>query len=416
MFVMTDDQRWDAMSCMGHPYLKTPHIDRLAREGAMFRNAFVTTPLCSPSRASFLTGQHASRHGILDNGERGPQTYRLMTYPRILQQHGYETAFIGKWHMCHDDDGARPGFDHWISFKGQGKYENPPMNYNGERKTVEGYMTDILTADAVEFIRRKHTKPFSLCVWHKAVHDPTTPAPRHATAMQQEVIPRRPNYEDQLQDKPAMLKDSAGNPVKRGLHSGPAEEKIRNQGRCLLSVDEGLGVVLRALEETGQLNNTLVVFSSDNGYFYGEHKLGDKRRAYEEGLRIPLLMRYPGLIPAGSRPEPMVLNIDLPATFLALAGIVPPPSIEGMPLIPLFGKQKPRWRSHFVSEYFIDPAYPQTPRWRAVRTGSWKYIQHQDFDDSDELYHLRQDPYEMRNLIADASARNVVRELKAKLR
>jgi N-acetylglucosamine-6-sulfatase len=416
VFIMTDDQRWDSMGCAGHPYLKTPNLDRLAREGAMFQNVFVTTPLCSPSRASFLTGLRASKHGIVDNTDRGPQSHELMTYPRILQKHGYETAFIGKWHMDHQDDSARPGFDHWISFKGQGRYDNPPLNRNGARAEVPGYLTDILTQEAVEFIRRKHDKPFAMCVWHKSVHDPTTPAERHKTAFSGESIPRRPNYEDQLDGKPAMFIDGNGKPVKRGRYGGPAEEKIKNQMRCLLSVEEGVGSILAALEETGQLDDTLVVFSSDNGYFWGEHKLGDKRRAYEEGLRVPLLMRYPRLIRAGSRPTQMVLNTDLAPTFLQLAGVKPGSSMDGMSVLPLFGRKKPRWRTSFTTEYFLDPGYLQTPRWRSVRTERWKYIHYQDVPNSEELYDLAADPFEMKNVIGEAAAARVVSSLRPLLR
>jgi N-acetylglucosamine-6-sulfatase len=339
-----------------------------------------------------------------------------MTYPRILQKHGYETAFIGKWHMDHQDDSARPGFDHWIGFKGQGRYDNPPLNRNGARAEVPGYLTDILTQEAVEFIRRKHDKPFAMCVWHKSVHDPTTPAERHKTAFSGESIPRRPNYEDQLDGKPAMFIDGNGKPVKRGRYGGPAEEKIKNQMRCLLSVEEGVGSILAALEETGQLDDTLVVFSSDNGYFWGEHKLGDKRRAYEEGLRVPLLMRYPRLIRAGSRPTQMVLNTDLAPTFWQLAGLKPGSSMDGMSVLPLFGRKKPRWRTSFTTEYFLDPGYLQTPRWRSVRTERWKYIQYQDVPNSEELYDLAADPFEMKNVIGEAAAARVVSSLRPLLR
>src|SRR5436190_2186808 len=216
VFVMTDDQRWDSMGCAGHPCLKTPNMDRLAREGAMFVNAFVTTPLCSPSRASILTGPYASRHGVIDNAEHGPLSHRLLTYPQVLQKHGYETAFIGKLHMGADDDSARPGFDHWFSFKGQGRYINPPINRNGERAEIPGYMTDILSAEAIDYIKKKRSKPFAMCVWHKGIHDPTTPADRHSGLFKDDPIPRRPNYEDELEGKPAMLRDATGKPVTRG--------------------------------------------------------------------------------------------------------------------------------------------------------------------------------------------------------
>jgi len=162
LFVLTDDQRWDQMSCAGHPFVKTPNMDRIAREGVRFTNAFVTTPLCSPSRGCFLTGQYAHRHGILDNSERNAQSHLLPTYSKFLQQAGYETGHVGKWHMGHREDSARPGFDHWVSFRGQGQYIDPAINNNGERGKVSGYVTDILSSHAVEFIKKRRQKPFSL--------------------------------------------------------------------------------------------------------------------------------------------------------------------------------------------------------------------------------------------------------------
>jgi arylsulfatase A-like enzyme len=414
---MTDDQRWDSMSCMGHPYLKTPNIDRLAAEGAMFQNAFATTPLCSPSRASFLTGMMASKHRVVNNGENGPLSHDLRTYQRLVQKAGYETAFLGKLHMGGSDDMPRPGIDHWVSFKGQGRFPDPELNFNGQRRQVSGYLTDILNQQAVDYLRRKHTKPFHLCVWHKAVHDPTIPAARHASAFESEMIPRRPNFDDTLEGKPGMALTAEGKPISRRPRGGPAEAKIKNQMRCLLSVDEGLGMILDTLRETGQLDNTLVVFSSDNGYFWGEHRLGDKRRAYEEGLRIPLLMRYPRLIAPGARPAGMALNIDLAPTFLELAGVRPPSDIDGRSLMPLLkgGNRRVSWRQSFVSEYFPDPGYLQTPPWRALRTEQWKYIVYPGIKDSEELYDLQADPYEMKNLVAEPKAQKIRKKLQKEL-
>jgi arylsulfatase A-like enzyme len=418
VFVMTDDQRWDSMSCMGHPYLKTPNIDRLAHEGVMFQNAFATTPLCSPSRASFLTGTMASKHRVVNNAEHGPLSHELKTYQRLLQKADYETAFIGKLHMGAVDDMPRPGIDHWVSFKGQGRFPDPELNFNGERRQVPGYLTDILNQEAVNYIRRRRSKPFNLCVWHKAVHDPTIPAVRHASAFESESIPRRPNYEDSLEGKPGMAVSAEGKPISRRPHGGPAEAKIKNQMRCLLSVDEGVGMMLDALQETKQLDNTLFVFSSDNGYFWGEHRLGDKRRAYEEGLRIPLLMRYPRLIRAGTRPAGMALNIDLAPTFLDLAGVRPPADIDGRSLVPLLKappEKKVDWRKSFVSEYYPDPGYLQTPPWRALRTDRWKYIAYPGIKDSEELYDLQADPYEMKNLVGDSKAEKIRAQLQKEL-
>ncbi|MBX6314203.1 MAG: sulfatase-like hydrolase/transferase, partial [Isosphaeraceae bacterium] len=178
VFILVDDLRWDALGCTGHPFAETPNIDRIAREGVNFRNAFVTTPLCSPSRASFLTGRYVHAHGVKGNGDNSALSHRLVTFPRLLHDAGYETAFIGKWHMG-TDDSPRPGFDRWVSFKGQGQYNDPILNVDGEAKKVEGYMTDLLNDHAVAFLKRSHEKPFLLYLSHKAVHGPFTPAERH---------------------------------------------------------------------------------------------------------------------------------------------------------------------------------------------------------------------------------------------
>ncbi len=294
---------------------------------------------------------------------------------------------MGKLHMGNLDASPRPGFDTWLSFKGQGRYGNPLLNRDGESLEKEGYLTDILSKEASDFIKAKRSKPFSLCLWHKAVHDPTTPAERHKTAYADERIARRPN----VLDKPD------------GGRGGPAEEKIRNQMRCLLAVDEGLGQIFEALQSTGQLDNTVVVFSSDNGYFWGEHRLGDKRRAYEEGLRIPLLIRYPRLIAAGLRPASIVANIDLAPTFLKLAGTPVPANMQGASLLPLFGKETPHWRTKLLTEYFSDPGYPHQP-WQSIRTERWKYVHYTAQSDADELFDLKTDPYEMKNLVGDPAS------------
>ena len=209
VFILIDDLRWDELGIAGHPYIKTPNIDRIGREGAMFRNAFMTTPLCSPSRASFLTGQYAHTHGIVDNVDRSAASHKLVTFPLLLHQAGYETAFIGKWHMGNDDK-PRPGFDRWVSFKGQGSYMNPDLNEDGMSVKTNGYITDILTDHAVDFIKRRHDKPFLIYLAHKAIHPEVQqnndgsvdlsaaelfiPAERHRNLYAGKTIPRRPNY------------------------------------------------------------------------------------------------------------------------------------------------------------------------------------------------------------------------------
>jgi len=322
ILVFVDDLRWDALSSTGHAFAKTPHIDRIAREGMTFTNAFVTTPLCSPSRATFLSGQYVQTHGVTGNTPAGtPISHKLITYPMLLQKGGYETAYVGKIHMGMDAS-PRPGFDRWVSFRGQGVYIDPPMNIDGNDVARKGYMTDLLNDEAVAFLEKPRTKPFCLTVAHKAVHGPFTPADRHKNLYNEAAITVAPNASDDLKSKPAM-KD-----LKPG--GGSNDELIKNQLRCLAAIDEGIGRMFAALEKSRQLDNTVFVFSSDNGYFWREHGLGDKRWAFEESIRIPMLVRYPRLIKAGSKAAGIVANIDIAPTFTDLGGVPAAPSFQGV--------------------------------------------------------------------------------------
>lgn len=411
--VLVDDLRWDALGHAGHPFARTPNIDRLAAEGVRFQNAFVTLPLCSPSRASFLTGQYAYTHGILDNTDRTPRSQQLTTFPALLQRRGYETAFVGKWHMG-NDDAPRPGFDHWVSFKGQGVYRDPELNVNGRVDRATGYITDVLTEHALEFIRRRHTRPFCLYLSHKAVHGPFTPAERHARLFEGEAIQRRTGASDDLSGKPALRRSqpAAGSPAGRG----PGDDLIRNQLRCLASIDEGLGRLLRALSGADELDNTLVVFTSDNGFFWGEHGLGDKRAAYEEALRIPLLIRYPRLVKSGSVRRQLVLNVDLAPTILDIARVPRPADLHGRSLVKVLGSERAGHRDAALVHYFNEPRFPRIPTWRAVRTERWKYIDYPDHPDWAEMYDLSVDPAELRNLAGDPSVARERVELQKELR
>lgn len=416
VFIITDDQRWDGMSCAGHPVLKTPNMDRIAREGVMFRNAFVTTPLCSPGRASFLTGQYAHAHNVVSNQqENNERSHRLITFPRLLHDAGYETAYVGKWHMGNDDT-RRPGFDSWVSFKGQGRYNDPPMNIEGKQVQAEGYMTDILTGHAVEFIRREHDQPFCLYLGHKAIHGPFTPAERHKHLYTDEPIPLSPATRDTLDGKPMLQRPD---PRTGRLHrpgSGTSDATIRNMMRALMAVDDGVGEVLKALEDTGQLENTLVIFTSDNGYFWREHGLGDKRAAYEDAIRIPLVMRYPKLVKPGTVIDQLVANIDICPTLLDLAGVRIPNHVQGASVLPLLAGKTAKWRTSFLIEYDQEGRYPFIPTWKGVRANGWKYIHYTEQEGMDELYNLRDDPYELKNLIDDPAARTRLSQLKASLR
>ena len=418
IFILMDDMRWDCMSIAGHPFIKTPNLDRIGREGAYFKNAFVTIPLCSPARATFFTGTYAHHHGIVGNAAKyGEPSHQLDTYHRHLQSSGYYTGAIGKWHMGNDDS-PRPGFDYWAMFKGQGRYIDCPFNINGTQTPTNGYVTDIITDYAVNFIKGDHGgKPFSLFVGEKAVHGPFAPAERHKEMFKDEKLPQAPSVNDDLSGKKAIRRDVQME--KEHPAYGVRDALMRNQLRCILAVDEGVGKIFDALEETKQLDNTLIVFASDNGYFWNEHKLGDKRAAYEEALRVPLLMRYPKLIKPGTQIDQMVLDIDLAPTFCEVAQATSKPAVlHGRSILPLFSGDLngQAWRTSALFEYYLEPAYPNVPTWHAVRSERWKYIHYDEVADVDELYDLKNDPYEMKNVIADPANAKQVETMKVELK
>lgn len=430
VFIITDDQRADMLGLAGHPVAQTPHIDRLGREGAWFRNFFTVLPLCSPSRASFLTGLYPHAHRVINNDKLGLDviSHTLFTWPRQLREAGYETAFIGKWHMGLDDT-RRPGFDRWVSFKGQGIYLDGVVNEDGVARQLRGYMTDYLNAQAVAFIEQPRTRPFALVVSHKAVHIPYLPAPRHEALYQDYTFTPAPADPQDIAGKPILTR-----PVPRvdrdaleGVAPEPAEPRrgrgrdpasiVRDQLRCLASVDEGVGLILAALERRGELDRTVIIFTSDNGYLMGEHGLMDQKRwAYDPALRVPLVMRYPPAIPAGTVRDQMVLNIDVAPTLLELAGEKPVVPVHGRSFLPLLRNDRAPWRSAFLAEYFLEKVGPRVTSWTAVRTERWKYIRYQgEPEEHEELYDLAADPGEVRNLIATAGAREVLPGLRRQL-
>jgi arylsulfatase A-like enzyme len=440
--ILIDDLRFDETGASGHPYMKSPHIDRLAHEGAVFANAFHTTPLCSPNRASILTGQYASRHGIIDNVGREAMSHRLSNYHLALQRLGYETAHIGKWHMG-NDAAPRPGYDHWVSFRGQGLLADPVLWEGGKESEVRGYVTDLLNARAVEYVARKRDQPFALFLAHKAVHpdvqqkqDGTIdlasmrgymlPA-RHENLYRDDVYPARPNVlpvEKVLKEKPAwkdvfeLRSRPESRPFLEGLQSGTQEE-IRRRAAMMASVDEGVGMILEALKKSGKLDNTCIVFLGDNGFFFGEHGLGAERRfAYEEGIRTAFFVRYPKLAKPGTTIKPMVLAIDLAPSMIELAGGRPGPQIQGRSFKKLLRGNSKGWRKSFLVEYYNESAWPWIVgmSYKAVRTERAKLIHWVHKEGVDELYDLGADPYEMRNVIGKVAYGTVRKRLYGELR
>ncbi|MFN0100261.1 MAG: sulfatase-like hydrolase/transferase [Gemmatimonadaceae bacterium] len=439
VFVLVDDLRWDDIGVAGHPFVETPNIDRLAAEGSRFLNAFASTPLCSPSRASILTGQYVRRNGIIDNTARDSASHRLPTFAIPLAAAGYRTGFFGKWHMGNDDS-PRPGWSHWVAMRGQGEAVDPQLNIDGTRRVVPGYVTDVLTDHVLRFIGDTSVAargaPFMVFLAHKALHpnivqrnDGTrgvtaagqpegfVPAPRHAGRYETATVPRRENAKVAPTRKPALLRRIAGLPPLSPA-TGTSDRDIRARLEMLLGVDESLGRVIAALEAAGTLDNTIIVFTSDHGYFYGEHGLDQERRlAYEETARIPLIIRYPRLARAGATPAQLVQTIDFASTVLAMAGVRDTVSRQGVSFVPVLDGSATSWRSSVFLEYYTDIVFPRTLTmgYDAVRTERYTYIVYRELTGMDELYDLEKDPYQMDNLIGTARGDSLLPSVRAEL-
>ena len=443
--ILVDDLRYDEFGAGGHPFMKTPHIDRIAAEGALFERAFHTTPICSPNRASIVTGQYASRHGIIDNVARDAMSHRLPNYHLELQELGYQTAHVGKWHMGNDGK-PRPGYHHWVSFDGHGSLNDPKLNVNGVYEPRSGYMTDLLNQEALAFIERKHRKPFALFFAHKAVHpdahqaaDGTLdmsrfggyiPAERHRGLYPGGVFPKKPNmlsHRKLVKQKPAwaeafqLRRTEPSRRLLRAIQAGTQEE-IRQRARMMASVDEGVGAILASLARQGKLDDTLLLFLGDNGYFFGEHGLGPERRfAYEEGIRAPFLLRYPRKARAGSRIRQLTLCQDIAPTLIELAGGRPGAQIQGRSLLPLLAGRRAGWRKSFLVEYWAEQAMPWLigMTYKAVRTERHKlvhWVNRGRAGELDELYDLEADPYELQNLARSARHAAIRASLRREMR
>jgi arylsulfatase A-like enzyme len=436
VLIITDDQRWDALSCTGNPHLKTPNIDRLANEGAKFQNAFCTTSLCSPSRASMLSGLYGHRHGVLNNFTEFPTN--LMSFPKRLQQAGYQTAYIGKWHMGEENDAPRPGFNYWASHKGQGKYFGTEFNVNGQPLgRTNDYYTHVITDLAVEFLRSTRflnssvappsskalgpkQPPFCLVMGHKAPHSFYLPEPKYTNAFEKVDI-RYPDSAFQLEGKPDWVRQRL--PTWHGIY-GPLFEwrktfpdtrpeavkdfaaMTRAYWGTLLSVDDSVGRVYEELRSMGELDNTLFIFTSDNGLLNGEHGMVDKRTMHEPSIRVPLVVRYPSLI-ATNKPRVIagqVLNIDIGPTIVDMCDAKSLPDAHGRSWKKLLQGNNRSWRKAWYYEYNYEKQFPYTPNVRGIRTDEWKYVHYPSGDGRPdqhkaELYHVAQDPDELRNLI-----------------
>jgi N-acetylglucosamine-6-sulfatase len=390
-------------------FLQLPNLERLAAGGVQFDRAFVTTALCSPSRASILSGLYAHTHGVSINDSMDLPA-SVATYPRLMQQAGYKTAFVGKWHMDSRTDAPRPGFDYWVSFRSQGDYDDPLLNENGTAVRRQGYITDILTDYAVDWLRQRGSEPFLLVLSHKAAHGPYQPAPRHVTALADARLPEPASFRDPFRDKPAWQRRyaSCGGsaaafeqcpdplPAELPVWAWSAQEPWRlNYLRTLSALDESVGAVVAALEARGLAASTHVLFLSDNGLFLGEHRLADKRLAYEEALRVPMVMAGGGLAPR--RQGSLVLNLDVAPTLLELAGIPAPRAMQGRSLVGLLRGEAQRVRDAFLFEYYTERLVPVVPSFVGIRSAGQKYLRYSGGSD-EELYDLGTDPLELSNL------------------
>lgn len=432
LVMLTDDQRWDALGVVQReqggealfPWFRTPHLDRLAAEGARFANVFVTTSLCSPSRATLLSGVYARRHKVLNNFTEYPND--LPGYPRRLHDAGYETAYIGKWHMGEDNDQQRPGFDHWMSHRGQGNYFDNEFNLDGVRKRLPGYYTTVVTELAVDWLNQKHDQPWLLIIGHKAPHGgPIQPEPRFEHALDAFPVRKPANFDNYhaAEGKPAWLEESfptwhgAGGPL---YGQKDYDKFVRAYLATLLSVDESVGRIYDTLKAAGELDRTVIIFTSDNGFVLGEHGRVDKRTAYDESLRVPLLVRYPPVARPGTVIDRMVLSLDLAPSLLDLCGAKPLRGVDGRSWKPLLQGRSVAWRPAFLYEYNFEKQFPYTPNVRAVRTDDWKFIRYPTGDGSPdrftaELYDLRHDPHERRNLVNDPAWSRKRQELQREL-
>ena len=441
VFILSDDHRYDYMGFVGRvPWLQTPSMDRMAREGAYIRNAFVTTSLSSPSRASILTGMYSHSHQVVDNS--APLPAGLTFFPEYLQKSGYKTAFFGKWHMGNDTGAPQPGFDHWEGFRGQGEYYNPRINTNGEWVQYKDstYVTDLLTEHAISFMKsqKAENKPFFVYLSHKGVHDNFSPAKRHKGRYQNEELVLPPSYntpkygikqlptitesnkraasgedyygENMMPDWVKSQRES-WHGVDFSYHGRPWENQVRNYCETLLGVDESIGSVLDYLKEAGIDENTLVIYMGDNGFAWGEHGLIDKRHFYEESVRVPMLARCPGLLEGGKIIEKMVQNIDIAPTIMDYLGIPKAEQMVGQSFIPLLEGKNVDWRERIYYEYYWEHEFPQTPTMHGVRTDRYKYIRYHGIWDTNEFYDLQEDPAEMKNLIASPEHQEIIKQL-----
>jgi arylsulfatase A-like enzyme len=424
VLMMTDDQRWDALSCEGNKILQTPNMDRIASEGIRFRNMFVTNSLCSPSRATFLTGLYSHTHGVIDNRAKKLKGDQPILSD-LLREVGYQVAFCGKSHIG--------GFlrdrtwDYYFGYKGQGRYLNPKIAEGTDGEDVEhpGYMDDVVTTKAIDWLKsKKDDRPFCLFLWFKAPHRPWIRARRHLDLYRDVAIPKPDTFDDDLKGYPGKPRAFAVADNKIGDFGDvrTLDGFVKDYYASIYAVDENIGRVFETLKQTGELDDTVMLHTGDNGFFLGEWRAFDKRLIHEPSIRVPLLIRYPKLIKPGSLSDKMVLNIDLAPTILDLAGAKVPRWMHGRSAVPLLKGEEDGWRKDWLYEYFEYPGAHSVRRHYGVRTDRYKYIHYPAYKDKErdepeefELYDLQKDPGEKNNLHGRPGYEEIAKKLKARL-
>jgi len=442
---MSDDHAAHAMSCYGSRINETPNLDRVAEQGMRFDNCFCTNSICTPSRATILTGTYSHVNDVttLESKLDG----RLPTFPNALRESGYQTAMVGKWHLGHGGIHDPTGFDYWNVLPGQGVYHDPVMIEMGEEKVVPGYVTDVITDISLEWLRaRDRSRPFCLLTHHKAPHRPWDPDEKHAGMYEDADIPEPDTFSDDYANR-ARAAGAARMRVERDMndrdlkapvpegHSSEEEKNwkyqryIKDYLRCVASVDDNVGRMLDYLDEEGLTEATMVVYTSDQGFFLGDHGWYDKRFMYEESLRMPFLIRYPREIEAGTTNDSMILNVDFPPTLLDFAGVDAPAYMQGTSFRPLLHGRLPEgWQTSMYYRYWMHVAGHNVYAHYGVRTRDHKLIYYYSdalgqpgaIDKPQtpewELFDLGRDPTELKNVYHDPTYANVVRDLKMELR
>lgn len=423
VFFLGEGVRWDEFGFAGNSIIKTPNIDRLAREGVVFNNAFCTNALCSPSRATILTGAYSHSTGAVNNFDNAvDKNYRMIS--DVLHDQDYDVAFLGKNHVA----GALMDhhWDYYLSYDGQGKYYNPKMveGHNGkfeEPKQFDGFVDDVLGDKAIQWLsERKSDKPFCLFFWFYAPHAPFYRARRQVDRFNGVKIPKPATFDEDLTGYPGKPKGVANAFNKIGTTLldpvRSLEEVVKDHYSGVENNDENVGRILDLLTKQNVLDDTAILLSSDHGFFLGEHTFYDKRLMYEPAIRIPLIIRYPNRIKAGAHRDEMVLTVDLAPTIYDLVGVKTPSTVQGKSLMRLAeGKSEPNWRKDWLYEFYEYPGFENVPPSRGIRTERYKYINYFLEPQEYELYDLKMDPDEMHNLYGKPGYEQIIKQLQTRL-